>query len=240
MSRPTLLVPVVFPEPDVYPLDSGNIVGLSGFDVVLFGYWEVPEGVSRETARANKEAEAQAILYEMAAAFSRGGASTSVELFFGQSGPEEAALQERIADETDADAVLLGAPITMWTNVLVPLRDARHRVELVEFLSGLDTDSIFTLELYHVAAGPGAVEAGEEMLDSLRAELVEEDVPEDVVEVTVEVHEDAGEAIAERAQRHNLVVMGETEERASATEFLGPVYHTLADRADVPVVVLRD
>ncbi|MXR19216.1 universal stress protein [Halobacterium bonnevillei] len=240
MSKPTLLVPVVFPEPDVYPLDSGNIVGLSGFDVVLFGYWELPEGMSRETARANKEAEAQEILYEMAAAFSRGGASTSVRLFFGQPGPEEAALQERIADETDADAVLLGAPITMWANVLVPLRDARHRAELVAFLAGLDTDSIFTLELYHVAAGPAAVEAGEAMLDSLRAELVEHDFPEDVVEVTVEVHDDAGEAIAERAQRHNLVVMGETEERPSEAEFLGPAYHTFADRADVPVVVLRD
>ncbi|GAA0282883.1 universal stress protein [Halobacterium noricense] len=240
MSAQTLLVPVVFPDPDVYPLDDGNIVGLSGFDVVLFGYWELPEGVSPETGRAANEADAQAVLYEMAAQFSRGGASTSVQLHFGRPGAAEAALQDRIAESTDADAVLAGGHITMWTNVLVPLRDARRRDEVVTFLSGLDVDSLFTLELFHAASDRGEIDAATETLESVKAALVERGFAADAVDVTVEVHEDAGRAIAERAQRHNLVVMGETQELPDDAKFLGPVSQAVLDRADTPVVVLRE
>lgn len=240
MSKPTLLIPVVFPEPDVYPLDDGNIVGLSGFDVILFGYWGLPEGVSREAAREQHESEAQAVLYEMAAAFSRAGATTSVRLYFGREVSEEAALQEHIVGETDADAVLVGSNISMWNNVLVPLRDDRHQTELVAFLSGLDSDSIFTLELYHVVAESAEVDPSEESLERVRTALVEAGFAEDVIKVTIEVRDDVGDAIAEQAKRHNLVVMGETEELPSEAKFLGPVYHELAAQAEVPVVVLRD
>lgn len=240
MSKPTLLVPVVFPNPGVYSLDHENIVGLSGFDVVLFGYWEVPEGADREAVRASRAPEAQSVLYELAAAFSRGGASTSVRLFFGQSGAAEAKLQDRIADESDADAVLMGSNITKWANVLVPLRDDRRRSDLLAFLGGLNRHSVFTLELYHVAPDQAAVAAGEAMLESVRADLVEAGFAADAVDATVDVREDAGVAVAERAQRHNLVVMGETGEHPSESAFLGSVYRRLADRVDVPVVVLRD
>jgi len=240
MVAQTLLVPVVFPDPDSYPLDDENIVGFSGFDVVLFGYWEVPDGVSSETARAEHEADAQAVLYEMAAQFSRGGASTSVQLHFGPGGAEAAALQDRIAAATDADAVLVGGRITMWSNVLVPLRDARRRAELVAFLSGLDVDSIFTLELFHAAADPSDVDAARETLASVRAALVEEGFAADAVDVTVEVHEDAGRAIAERARRHNLVVVGETEELDDDAKFIGPTSEAVLDRTDTSVVVLRE
>lgn len=239
MSVQTLLVPVVFPDPDSHPLDDGNIVGLSGFDVVLFGYWELPAGVSPETARAANEADAQAVLYEMAAQFSRGGASTSVQLHFGRPGAAEATLQDRIAEATDADAVLVGGDITMWANVLVPLRDARRREEVVGFLSGLDAESIFTLELFHAASDPAETDAARETLASVRSALVEEGFAADAVDVTVEVHDDAGRAIAERARRHNLVVMGETEELDDA-KFLGPTSQAVLDRADTPVVVLRE
>lgn len=238
--KPTLLVPVVFPEPAAYPLDDANVVGMDGFDVVLLGYWELPEGVEEETARRTNEAEAQAVLYEMAAQFSRAGASTSVRLDFGRGGAEAAGLQRRIAAETEADAVLVGGNISMWNNVLVPLRDDRHRADLVQFLSGLDSDSIFVLELYHVVADPADADAGEAMLDGVRDRLVEQGFAADDVETTVAVRDDVGAAIAERAERHNLVVLGETGEVDDESRFLGPVYHDLADRASVPVVVLLD
>ncbi|SEW13167.1 universal stress protein [Halobacterium jilantaiense] len=240
MSRTTLLVPVVFPEPDVYPLDDENIVGLSGFDVVLFGYWEVPEEADREAVRASREPDAQSVLYELAAAFSRGGASTSVQLFFGESGATEAKLQDRIADESDVDAVLMGGNITKWANVLVPLRDDRRRADLLTFLGGLNRHSMFTLELYHVAPDRAAADAGEAMLESVRADLVEAGFAEDVVDVTVDIGDNPSVAVAKRARRHNLVVMGETGESPSESAFLGGVYRRLADRVDVPVVVLRD
>lgn len=240
MTKPTLLIPVVFPEPEVYPLDNENIVGLSGFDIVLFGYWELPEGVSRETARATHEAEAQAVLYEMAAEFSRGGASTSVQLYFGAPGSEEAAIQERIVTETDADAVLAVGHITMWNNVLVPLRDAGRQDDIVEFLGGFDTESIFVFELYHAALTPDEVGPATEMLENVKKQLLQRGYTENEIEVTVERRDDVARAISDRAQQHNLVVMGETEELSAESRFLGPMYQAIADQAGIPIVVVRE
>jgi hypothetical protein len=38
VSRPTLLIPVVFPEPELHPMTDMHLAGLNGFDVVLSGY----------------------------------------------------------------------------------------------------------------------------------------------------------------------------------------------------------
>lgn len=195
--------------------------------------------MSRETARATKEPEAQAVLYEMAAQFSRAGASTSVQLHFGSPGPEEAVLQDRIATETDADAVLVAGHITMRNNVLIPLRDDRRRDDIVEFLTGFDEDSIFVLELYHAAVDQESATAATEMLESVEDYLLDHGFEPNDVEVTVEVRDDAAQAIADCAQRHNLVVMGETEEVDPDSAFLGPVYRDIADQTDTPIVVVR-
>jgi hypothetical protein len=46
MTRSTLLIPVVFPDPS--PSADMYVEGLSGFDVVLLGYWETPIAVILE------------------------------------------------------------------------------------------------------------------------------------------------------------------------------------------------
>lgn len=240
MSRPTLLIPVVFPDPDVYPLDDVNIVGLSGFNVILFGYWETPEGTAPEVAREAHETAAEAVLYDMAAQLSRAGASTDVQLHFGPPGDAEGVLQDRIVAETDADGILVPNKLTMLNNVLVPLRDARKRDEIVDFVSAFDNDRIFVLELYHATSDGASVEAAEQMLEDVKRVLLDRGFSDNDVEVTVEVTDDPASAVADRARNHNIVVMGETEELDDEGRFLGPIYDYIARETETPIAVIRE
>lgn len=233
----SLLIPVVFPQENA--LTDTNLQGLTGFDIVLFGYWQTPEGVDPAVIRTEHEAEAQAELYELAAQFSRAGASTDVQLHFGPPGEQMTALETRIADESNADAVVIPSQITLWNNILVPLRDDRNAERIVEFLDAFDRKTIFALELFHVAADESAVEPAREMLRGVEQMLLDHGFTESDLEVTVDVASDPEAAIIEQANRHNVVVIGETEDRQRADQFFGPTYERITDRSEVPVVVVR-
>nr|WP_240147659.1 universal stress protein [Halorussus sp. JP-T4] len=151
-----------------------------------------------------------------------------------------AALQTRIAEEANADAVVVPSRITHWSNILVPLRDDRNADRIVEFLEAFDPETIFALELFHVAADASDVETANEMLGGVERMLLDRGFTESDVDVTVEVSPDPEAAIIERASRHNVVVIGETEGRQRADRFLGPVYERITERTNVPVVVVRN
>jgi len=237
MSRISLLIPVFFPKQEA--LTDTNVQGLAGFDIVLFGYWKTPEGVDPAVVREEHAAEAQAELYELASQFSRAGASTEVQLHFGPADERLTALQTRVAEETDADAVLLPKRITLWNNILVPLRDDQNADRIVEFLTAFDPETVFMLELFHVATDPSEVETAREMLGRVERMLLDHGFTESDLEVTVEVADDPEATIVERASHHNVVVIGETEELPRANLFLGPTYERVAERTDIPVVVVR-
>lgn len=236
MNRMSLLIPVMFPHEG--HLTDANVQGLTGFDIVLFGYWETPEGIDPEVVREEHVTDAEAELYELAAQFSRAGASTDVQLHFGPDGEYMETLENRIVDETDADAVVIPKQITMWNNVLVPLRDTRNAERIVEFLDAFDPEMTFTLELFHVAGAESDADAAREMLGGVERMLLDRGFTKSDLEVTVEVAEKPEAAIIERAARHNVVVIGETEEQSGAKRFLGQTYQRIAERTDVPVVVV--
>jgi nucleotide-binding universal stress UspA family protein len=213
---------------------------LNGFDVVLSGYWEIAGGTTAEQARAAHETDADAILYEMAAQFSHAGASTDIELTFGEGGEAEREYQNRLADEIDADTVLLADRLPTLLNVLVPLRDSRHQEEIVDFVSAFDTDGLFVLELYHAAPDEAAAEAAVDMLDAVERTLLERGFTDADVESTVEVADDPKAGIAATAEAHHLVVIGETEQAGVDESLFGPVCRYIAEESSTPVAVVRD
>lgn len=237
MSRMSLLIPVVFPHASA--LADANVQGLTGFDIVLFGYWKTPEEADPAVVREEHEVEAQAELYELAAQFSRAGAPTDVQLHFGPAGEQMIALQNRIAEETDADAVVIPSRITLWSNILVPLRDARNAGRIVEFLGAFDPETTFALELFHVAGNASDAETAREMLGGVERALLDRGFTESDLEVTVEVATDPEAAIIEQASGHNVVVIGETEE-LPRDQFFGRTYERIAERIAAPVVVVRN
>ncbi|MEF8821170.1 MAG: hypothetical protein V5A52_02735 [Halovenus sp.] len=236
MPNQTVLLPVIFPDPALHPLDSSSITGLENFDIVLFGYWRIPEGTSAETARQSHETEAEAVLYDMAATFSRAGASTDIQLHFGPGSDDDRELQRRITEETDCDVVLIADDLTAFNNILVPMRDDRHKRQIVDFVSLFDVDDIFVLELYHVTADEDGVEAAEGMLDSVKETLLAGEFTEADVETTVDVADDANAAIAEKARAHNIVVTGQP----AGDRLYSPICEYVDEHTTTPIAVVRD
>jgi hypothetical protein len=236
MSRQTVLLPVVFPDPALHPLSDSSITGLENFDIVLFGYWAIPDNTSAERAREIHETEAEAVLYEMAAMFSRAGASTDIQLHFGPGNGDNRELQKRIGEETDCDVVLIADDLTAFNNIIVPLRDDRNAPQIVEFVSSFDADDIFALELYHATADEEGVESGQAMLDSVAETLLEGEFTEADIETTVEVAEDAKAAIAEKARGHNVVVTGQPADG----RLFSPIYEYIDEHTTTPIAVVRD
>jgi nucleotide-binding universal stress UspA family protein len=210
---------------------------LNGFDIVLSGYWEIPDGTTPAQARTAHEVEADAMLYEMAAHLSQAGAATDIRLEFGP-GEQEREHQQRLADELDADGILLADNLSSLLNILVPLRDRRHTAEIVDFVTAFDSDSLFILELYHVVSEDTDIEAATEMLQAVEQTLLDRGFTEADMEVTVEVADDPKAAIAEFARNHHLVVMGETEQ--SDDQLFGPVCSYIAEQSETPVAVVKD
>ncbi|MFC7073560.1 universal stress protein [Halovenus rubra] len=239
MSRPTILIPVAFPDPAPYPLADMHLEGLSSFEIVLSGYWEVPSQLPVTEAREAHKTEADAVLYEMATHFSRAGAPTEIQLQFGRPGAPKRTHQTRLAREIDADGVLLAAELPPVSNILVPLRDSRRQTEIVEFVSKFHSSDLFALELYHVTADETGTEQAREMLQTVEETLLSRGFSEADIEITVESANDPTAAIAATARDHNLVVMGETEQPNTEGQLFGPVCSSIADTADRPIVVVR-
>lgn len=239
MSPPTLLIPITFPDPTIHPLTDINVDTLDGFNIVLLGYWEISGHATAEAARNAHETKAEAVLYEIAAAFSYAGASTDIQLHFGPGGPKKRDLQARIVEDADPDGVLLAAQLSTLRNVLVPLRDNRHKDSIVRFVSAFDSDSIFVVELYHAVREREAVEAGEKMLTTVKEELLTRGFSESDLELTVEVVNDAKTGIGRKAQSHNIVVLGETEELNADNRVFGSISDYLATQTNTPVIIVR-
>lgn len=238
MRRPTLLIPAVFPNPEIYPLDNVNVVGLNGFNITLFGFWNTPENGSQEAMQEKHEAEAKAVLYDMAAQFSRAGALTDVQLHFGHSGTEEGEFQERIAAETNVDGVLIPKRLTRFSNILVPLRDDRKLDEIVDFICGFDRANIFVVELYHAAPNGTAIEAVKRMLTDAKQALLNRGFVENDLEITAKVTDNVEAAIVDRVHSHNIVIVGETGELEIEDRFLGPIHNYIANKTNTPIIVI--
>ena len=236
MSRQRVLLPVIFPDPALYPLSDASITGLENFDIVLFGYWKIPENTDPEIARENHETEAEAVLYEMAAAFSRAGASTDIHLHFGPGGEDNRELQSQISEETDCDVVLIADELTAFNNILVPMRDDRHSEQIVDCVSLFDVGEVFVLELYHVTADEDGIESAEQMLASVEETLLDGEFTEADIETTVEVAADAKAAIAEKARGHNIVVTGQP----AGDRLFSPICEYVDEQTTTPIAVVRD
>ena len=233
----SLLIPVILPHDGA--LVDANVQGLTGFDIVLFGYWPTPEWEDPMVVYTDRAVEAEAELYELAARFSRAGASTDIQLYVGPSRNRMTALQNLITEEANADAVVIPKQITLWNNVLVPLRDDRNVDQIVEFLNAFDQESMFALELFHVASEESEIKAAQEMLCGVEQSLLDRGFTASDLEITVEIATDPETEVIEQTTGYNVVMIGETEEQPASDRSLGSTYERIAERTDVPVAVVR-
>lgn len=239
MPTDTVLIPVVFPDPEITPLHDSFVRELRGFEVTLFGYWEVEDGESLDEARDAHETAAEATLYDLASQFSREGIPTDVQLQFGRAGEEEREFREHIADQIHASAILLSESSTLLRRVLVAIRDEDDGAQLTELTGALDPETTLRVELYHAAESDGAVTHAEEFLAGMRETLHEQGFSDVDLTTTVEVTDDPAFSIAQRARDYELVVLGETAQLDIEDRVFGETYEYIAEQTDVPILLGR-
>lgn len=239
MGDQRLVIPVVFPDPEPYPHPSSMIESLSGFEVTLLGYYEVPSGSDTMEVRRAHETDVMAVLYELAAGYAREGVHVDLQVHFGADGAEEREFRDRIVEESDADAVLMSNPVTKLTSVLVAVRNDRYLDSIVEVVGALDGDSVLDVEVLHVARDERRREAGEELTADVEDRLVHHGFPRAEIERTVEVDGNPGFHIGRRGRHHDLVVIGESDRTEIDHQIFGPTFEYVATETRHPVMVVR-
>lgn len=233
MSSQTVLIPIRFPDPE--PLPSTFVEGLTSAKVVLLGVYDLPSETSADE-RHRREIEAYRTLYALAHQFVQRGDTADVELVMGT---DLEAVPTEIAEERGVDALLIPNPINTLGRVLIPIRDAKFSQPTAEFVSTLDQDVVIHATLLYVADEEGEEEAGEQLLSEVRRQLVDAGFSQSAVDTEVVVSDDPSMAISQAAGSYDLIVMGETQESA-AERIFGKTYELVAERTQLPIIVLRE
>lgn len=233
-TRPqTVVIPIEFPDPD--PLPPTFIDVTTSCRVILLGVYELPDEVDDE-GRHRREIEAKNTLYSLASNFVREGETAEVELVMGQ---ELADVPSAVAEERDADALLLPNPIVTLGRVLVPIRDRKFAEPVVEFVSTLEESGLIHTSLLHVAEDDDAVEGAEQFLSEVENSLVEAGYPSTGIDTEVVVSDDPSFAVSSAANGYDLIIMGETQDTGYERVF-GEMYESVAEQTNLPIIVVRE
>lgn len=229
----TVLVPIRILENPSLP--HGLVELLEPVQVVLLGYYEVPDQTAPGQARLQFEDRAEDALQEMVTEIETEGGTVETRLVFTD---DREKTFDRVADETGADAILLSNPAASVESLLVPVRSDANVAGIAGFLGALVADRPIGVRLYHAAGDDEAVDPAERLLSRVADALVDAGIPDSSVTTRVDRTDDRLEGIAEAAENHDAVVMGET--RPSIASFVfGEFSERVANRSLDPVLVVR-
>lgn len=240
MTRPsnpslTVLVDVELPDPE--PLPDALVELLSPLQIVLVGWYAIPEQTAPEQAREQFGEEARAALDAAARPFVERGASIETVLVFT---PDQFASIEQISIETDCDAILLPGRMQQLDQVLLPVRGLHNAEKIAPVCAALVRNGTTTVTLLHVVEeGESAERARTEVLEPMTRTLVQAGIDagrifREAVSASTPV-----DAIIDHASHTDAVIIGETD--PSMREILfGTVPEQIVERADVPVVLVRN
>lgn len=235
-ETPRLLVPV---DVSVDDAPGGRLADvLPGVDIVLLGYFPVPDQSLPAQIKLTRGDEAAAQLEKVAEGMAGvdGVGIVETELVFTHDRQDPI---DRIADDRGCDAVL--APGSGGANgierILVPLRDDRNLDRIVAFAGSVARDSEASITLFHAATDDGT--DGEKLLAAAADRLVADGLERSQIDREIGDGDGGNAGIAELGVEFDLIVLGETEPSLRERIF-GSIPTKIANRTDNPVVVVRD
>lgn len=225
-----ILVPVDISETETPPLDIIDLLGPS--NVVLLGYFPVPDQAAPALIKDEYEAEAEERLLELA----EGRPDLREVLVFTHD--REASI-DRIAAEYDCDAVLTTGEISEISSVLVPLRGDTNLDRIISVTANLLRASGATATLFHSVAEDADESYGEFLLQGATDRLVELGVDEDRVDWQLTDSGDPQRDIIDRGADYDLIVFGESEP-SLRDRIIGELLTPIVDEIDRPALIVRD
>lgn len=233
-DRSTILVPIDMSE-DSRP--SRSLLELCrGTEVVLLGYYPVPDQVAPAQLREDHESEAMASLEQIAGAVGDVGIDVTELLVFTH---DRADTIDRVANEHGCDAVLTVGEPGQIERVLVPIRGDTNLERIVSVLETVVQTGDSAITFFHSVAEDSDPSHGEFLVRGAADRLGEAGIDRDRIDWKLSDERSPHDEIVELAREYDLIVLGETEP-SLRNRILGTVPSRIVDEVDTPALVVRN
>ncbi|MGM0605530.1 MAG: universal stress protein [Halobacteriota archaeon] len=228
-----ILIPFELPDPE--PLSDVLVDDIASLEIVVLGYYPVPEQTPPEMAREQFIDEAKRAVGQLADELDAAGATVTTRIVFGKN---RADAIDQIAREEDCVAELDPAPTDQIRRILVPIPDVAEFTRLPKFVDVLNEESTHEITLFHVLEGGVDREHGERIVSETKDGLVGAGFDPDAVDTLVVEGDEHDEEILRVAESYDAVVMYEAESRLTDHLF-GTLSDRIANQTGDPVIVVR-
>ena len=205
-------------------------------DVVLLGYYPVPDQVAPAQLRQDYESEATATLAEMADEFRASGIDITDVLVFTHDRTDTI---DRVANEHGCDAVLTPSEVERIERVLVPVRGDTNLERIVSLLAGIMRMSDVSVTFFHSVAEDSDPSHGEFLVRGAVDRLDEAGIQRERIDWQLSDEESPHDEIVELAREYDLLVLGETKP-SLGERILGTVPTRIVDEVNKPAFIVRD
>lgn len=226
----TILVPIDVSEADPPALEIIDV--LRPFEVVLLGYFPVPD--QAEPALIKHEYEAEAA--ERLDATAGGRADVTEVLVFTH---DREATIDRVADQYDCDAVLTAGDTDHLDRILVPVRGDANVERIVSVVAGLLDGSHATATFFHSVGEDAEASQGEFLLRGTVDRTTEYGIDEDRLDWRLSETGDPFDDILALSETYDLLVLGETEP-SLRERIIGDFLSRVIDTVAIPALIVRD
>lgn len=226
----TILVPVDVSKPESPTL--GVLDFLQPYEVILLGYFPVPDQAEPAHLKHEFESEAAARLSEVA----DGRDNLQEVLVFTH---DREATIGRVANQYDCDAVLTAGKTEGIDRILVSLRGDVNLDRIVSVVANLLHASTATATLFHSVADDGDSGQADALFQGAIDDLVDQGIARDRIDHRLSEEGDPHGEIAALGGEHDLVVLGETEP-SLRKRIIGSFLSRVIDETEIPALIVRD
>lgn len=205
-------------------------------DVVVLGYYPVPDQVAPAQLREDSESEATQALEEVAETFRASGTDVATVLVFTHDREDTI---DRVANEYGCDAVMTVSDADSISRVLVPVRSDTNLERIVSLLVDIMQLSDVSLTFFHSVADENDPSHGEFLVRGATDRLVEAGVDRGRIDWQLSEAESPRDEIVELAREYDLLVLGETKP-SLGERILGRIPSSVVDEVDRPAFFVRD
>jgi len=205
-------------------------------DVVLLGYYPVPDQATPAQLKQDHEADATATLEHVAKDLRDSGVDVTDVLVFTHDREDTI---DRIAAEYGCDAVLTPGETEHVDSILVPVRGHTNLERIVSLLGTVMQTNDASVTLFHSVAEDSDPSHGEFLVRGAVDRLTEDGIDRDRIDWELSEEESPREEIVALAEEYDLLVLGETKP-SLRHRILGSVPSGIVDEVDKPAFIVRD
>jgi nucleotide-binding universal stress UspA family protein len=231
---PTILVPV--DASDVNALARPLVNLCRSVDVILLGYYPVPDQVAPAQLRQDHGSDATAALAEIADEFRASGIDVTDALVFTHDRKDTI---DRVASEYGCDAVLTLGESEQIERALVPVRSDTNLERIVSFLADVMRTNDVSITFFHSVVEDSDPSLGESLVRGAVDRLDESGIDRERVDWQLSDEDSPHDEIVDLAREYDVLVLGETKP-SLRERILGTVPTRVVDEVDKPSFIVRN